>query len=335
MTAARRREYLQFLDSAKSAILLSIDCFNRVQTPYRNEGSLILLTNAWELLAKALLLKRKVPISKTRRGESLSAQHVVLKLQDLGILERARAETIQQIISLRNEASHGVLPSIESDVMHHLLFYGCKFFKDAVKDNFPRHVLGLETNFLSLSFANQTTYADRVQKAISSARRSPEGSRLVWLLERGVAFDGRYLTENQVAAKYRNTKKIVPHLRLGEHLKSVDMVRVIPIEAPKNFTADITLRRGSPSNSSLPVVVRRSDVDIDYPYLTKDLSARVGKNVSWIAKALSVEGLKGDLRYHQSIRTSKDGQVHRYSEAALQRLLQLLQKNPDFSPFKR
>jgi hypothetical protein len=52
MPQRTRREYLQLLDAAKMAAEAAIDSFNAVRRPYRTEATLLLFTNAWELLAK-------------------------------------------------------------------------------------------------------------------------------------------------------------------------------------------------------------------------------------------------------------------------------------------
>lgn len=334
MATQRRREYLQLLDAAKSAVELAVDCFNRVRNPYRNESTLILLTNAWELLAKAVLVQRHQSIRRGQRGETIGPEVAVARLKDLKVLDANQGETIQQVVSLRHAAVHHVLPPVADEIMHHLLFFACKFFRETVQDIFPTHARDLPGSFLSLSFVELTTYADKVQKSISRARRSPADRRLVWLLERGIVFDGSaYLTEKQVEAKYKGKKKISPHLRLGDFVREADMVRIVPVEAPKNFTADVTLRKGSPRDATLPIVVKKTDLEADYPFLTRELAEKMGRSQNWTAKALAVLKLKGDPKYHQPIRTSKSSHVQRYSDAALQKLQSHIAENPTFNPY--
>lgn len=220
--------------------------------------------------------------------------------------------------------------------MHHLLFYGCKFFREVIDKRFPSHTRDLPGKFLSLSYSDLTTYADKVQKAVSRARRSPNDRRLVWLLERGLAFDGSsYLTEKQVEAKYNGKKKILPHLRLGDFVRSADMVRIVPVEAPKNFTADLTLRKGSAADSSLPVVMKKTDLEADYPHLTREVAAMIGKDQNWTANAAEVLKIKGDPKYHTRIRASKSSYVQRYSDAAVDKLRTHLATQPGFNPYAR
>ena len=330
----RRREYLQLLDVAKAASEVAVDSFNRSRNPYRDESTLIMLTNAWELLAKAVLVRQKKPIVAGAKGQTISAEKAVFQLGKLDVLTASQVATIQQVVSLRNAAAHHLLPPVPEELMHHLLFYSCKFFREVVAGQFPQHVKDLPANSLSLSFGDMTTYADKVQKAVSRVRRNDDDRKLVWLLERGIAFDGgSYLTEKQVEAKYRNKSRILPNLALGEFVRTTDMVRIVPIEAPKNFTADIKLRKGKPSDSSLPVVMRKTDVEADYPYLTKDVAKLIDRNVSWVSKATTLLGLRLDDRYHQRIRSSDSTYVQRYSEAAVQALRAKLASDQAFNPY--
>lgn len=331
---ARQREYLALLESAKRAAESAIDSFNRVRHPYRDESTTILLTNAWELLGKAVLVKRKQSIKKDKRGNTISAEIVVSRLRDAKLLDENQEDLVQQIISLRHAAIHHVLPPVPEEVMHHLLYFGCKFFRDVLTTVFPAQARDLKGNYLSLAFADLTTYADKVSKLVSRLKKSPPDKKLVWLLERGVQFDGNaYLTEKQFEALYKNKKKIMPHLSLSDFIKKTDMVRIVPVQAPKNFTADITLRRGSVKDPTLPVVVKKTEVDKDYPYLTRDLSEKTSKNQSYVAATIRVLGMKGNPLFHQAVRTSRHGVVHKYSDAALNHLLDHLQRNPDFDPY--
>lgn len=334
MAERQRREYLQLLDAAKAAVESAVDAFNRVRHPYRNETTLILMANAWELLAKAILVQKKESIKRGQRGDTIPAEVALIRLQNHRILDANQTATIQQVVSLRHAATHHLLPEIPDEVMHHLLFFGCKFFRDVVEKAFPSHAKDLSRNYLSLSFTNLTTYADKIQKAVSRVKKSQNDKRLVWLLERGIEFDGSaYMTEKQFEQKYRGKKKIIPHLSIGSFVKEADMVRIVPVQAPRNYTADITLRKGSAKDASLPVVVKKTDLETDYPYLTKELGQKVGKNTSWVARAAARLNLKNDPKYHQQVRSSISGSVQRYSEAALQKIKEVLATNPDYDPF--
>lgn len=335
MVQRARREYLQLLDSAKLAAEAAIDAFNSVRRPYRTETTLLLFTNAWELLAKAVLLQLKQSIFRGQRGETISAEVAIHKLVREKILTEAQADTIQQLVSLRHAATHHVLPPIPVEVMQHLLFYCCKFFRAIVEKQFKGHAKDMQESYLSMSFAELTTFADKVQKAVSKIKKSGADKKLVWLLERGIEFDGEaYITEAQFAQKYQGKKKILPHLKLNEFVKTNDMVRIVPIEAPRNFTADISLRKGATADASLPVIVKKTEIEADYPYLTNELGTRIGKGANWVSKAVQVLNLKGDPKYHQSVRAGAKSLIHRYSGAAEAKLRERLVSEPTFNPYR-
>lgn len=215
------------------------------------------------------------------------------------------------------------------------MYYACKFYREVVTKNFKGHASDLSQHYLSLSFDEMTTYADKVHKTVSKVRKSDSAKKLVWLLERGITFNGeKYLTQKQFDAKIKGKTRTLPYLELGKHMKESDMVRIIPVEAPKNYTADLTLRKGNPNDSSLPVVVKRTDLEKDYPYLTSELAKIIGKSTHFVAKAAAVLRLKGDEKFHQTIRTSKSGEIQRYSEAAKSRLQQKILEYPAFNPYQ-
>lgn len=112
------------------------------------------------------------------------------------------------------------------------------------------------------------------------------------------------------------------------------MVRIVPIQAPKNFTADITLRKGKPSESALPIAIKKTDVEKDYPHLTVEIANKLGKNQNYIAYAFKKLNYKGNTHYHQSVRASKSSSINRYSDAALNDLKKFLDENPGFNPYK-
>ncbi|HMS82017.1 MAG TPA: hypothetical protein PKD12_00015 [Nitrospira sp.] len=191
-------------------------------------------------------------------------------------------------------------------------------------------------HYLSLAFADLTTYADRVQKAVARVKKNGSDKRLVWLLERGITFDGSsYQTEAQFEQSYKKKRKVLPHLGLGRFLRKADMVRIVPVQAPRNFTADLTLRKGSAADATLPVLVKKTEVEVDYPYLTKELAEKLTRTQNWTARAIAVLGLKGEAKYHQAVRASKSSYIQRYSQAALDVLRQRIRKEPTFDPYAK
>lgn len=334
----KTRQYIQLSRTAVKSILDGIDVFNRVHGEYRVETTLMLLTNAWELLAKAVLVKQKRNIYRNKqRTQTISCEDAINALfQNKGI-DESQAQLLQQMISLRNSCMHGVLPFVPESIQHHIFFYACKFFKELSKKNFSELSNRLNKNFLTISFDQLTTYAAQVQTMVSRMRRGANDNReIVWLLERGVRYvdQNKYISQKDFENLYKNKKKILPHLKIGDHIDSVDMVCIVPVQAPQNFTADITLRKaGKNLKGSLPVTIKKTNIEEDFPYLTKDISEKIGKNQSFVAKAIIKLNLKGNIDYHQSIRTGKSS-IHRYSARTLDLLQMKLKEDPQYNPYK-
>ena len=290
---------------------------------------------AWELLGKAILILNKKSIKKGGGVDTISAEVAISKLLHFKKIEKHQSDIVQQIISLRNASVHDVLPDIPIEVQHHLMYYACKFYREVVTTHFKTHANDLNQHYLSLSFDELTTYADKVQKCVSKIKKNESAKQLIWLLERGISFDGeKYLTPKQFEAKIKGKSRTLPYLEIGKYLKEADMIRIVPVEAPKNFTANVNLRKGSTKDTSLPVVVKRTELEADYPFLTRELGEAIGKNTNFVAKAASTLGLKGNDKFHQSVRSSKAGEIHRYSQAAKTLIEQKIASDPDFNPYK-
>ena len=61
-----RGSYRKLLANSKAAMLAAIEIYNKPQMQYRDECFVILLINAWELLAKAILSKNKKRIFRKK-----------------------------------------------------------------------------------------------------------------------------------------------------------------------------------------------------------------------------------------------------------------------------
>ena len=111
------------------------------------------------------------------------------------------------------------------------------------------------------------------------------------------------------------------------------MVRIVPIQAPKNYTADINLRKGKKTDLGLPVVVKKTEIERDYPYLTGELAGKLDKKTQYISRATKKLGMRGKPEFHQEFRASKSGKVQRYSDSALNFLKDFFARNLEFDPY--
>jgi uncharacterized protein YutE (UPF0331/DUF86 family) len=171
-----KRKYILFVEKSIDIVLTAIDSFNRVYGPYRVENTLILLTNSWELLAKAVLLKKHVDIYRDKTKDiTISAEEAVNILLEHKVIDSNQTDVIQQVISLRNRAMHQFIPKIPPEIQHHLFFFCCKFFKDVISKEFKTYEPKIAKNYLSISFDQLHTYSDSVRKIISRLKKSSQG----------------------------------------------------------------------------------------------------------------------------------------------------------------
>lgn len=335
------RNYTRYLPNAINAIHSAIERANSINDPYYKEGSVILLANAWELLAKAVLIKHsgEAAIYETgsRKERTITAEVAVSKLKSLGYISDLQAAPLQQIISLRNEATHQSLPDVPDEILFHLEYYAVRYFKEILEANFKQYAKKFRSHFLSVSFDSVTTYADSVKKLVTKARKikKSDAVRLAYLLERGVGFSGsEYIKQADFEKVLRDRKTSRPmyKLNLGDYSRKAEMIVVVPIQAPSGTSADITLTKNR--GSSISVNINKRATDDDYPHLTKDLSAKLGKSSSYVSKTISNLKIKGNALYHQQIRSGSRSLVHKYSDSCLNYLRAYYQDNPDYKPFR-
>ncbi len=334
------REYTRLAETSTHIMLAAIDNFNRVFSNYKNQTTFILMTNAWELISKAILLKKRKNIYRDKvKKITIAAEEATLKLYSEKILTENQIDLLNQIFSIRNYCVHNICPEIPIEIMHHLFFFSCKFYKDLIIKYFPKYKKSIELNFISISFNETLTYADKVKNIVSKLKtvNNKSNKELVWLLERGICYkaSSNFISQAEFEKKYKNKKRILSNLELNNFLNSTEMVRIVPVQAPKNFSADIILRRGDKKlTSALPVIYKKSNVNDDYPFLTTDIAKKISKDINYTSRLIKNLGLKGNDDYHFPIKSSKNGSTHKYSESALAFIKGFLENNPDYNPYR-
>lgn len=142
-------KHFEFLKKKSiDSFLLSIEIFNKPTIDYRLEGCVFFLCNAWELMLKAKLLKdeKSIYYPKSYRTLSLSdcAKKVMTNKNDPIRIN------LEVIISLRNMATHDIIPEYEIIYLPYLTFcvksYSDKMYK-YLNVNISEYI---KSDFLSL-----------------------------------------------------------------------------------------------------------------------------------------------------------------------------------------
>jgi len=335
-------KYKNHIITAINAAKLSIEMFNRVNGNHSQQASLIFNAQAWELLAKGLLIKNKKNIYR-KDGSTITAEQAVNRLQYiLKLITNEENKTIQQVISLRDEAIHGILPRIDDEIIIHLLYFSLNSFNILLKTNFKTYSINFDKNYLSIAFKDYTFYSNRVSKLFKNSRKfNTQDNRILYLLDRGISFAEKK-SNNKMKSfnKWKNEIKdrpkkarIARHLSIYSYINKKEDVRFIPVHVARGYKPEIELKRTS--NPMSPVVVKKTDPNIDYPHLTSDIAVKLKINQSYVAKAVRKLKIIDDDKYCTRIRTSRSGSgVPKYSDAALNYLKEYLEKHPNFNPYK-
>lgn len=143
-----------YKDKSIKSFLMCIEIYNKPTIDYRLEGSVFFLCNAWELMLKAKLLQDGKDIyypekNGTRRTVSLSdaASRVMTNEKD------PVRENLKVIISLRNLATHSIIP--EFDIIYSpFMAFNVQSYADKMYDYFKINISDYIKNDLLSLFVN-------------------------------------------------------------------------------------------------------------------------------------------------------------------------------------
>lgn len=342
----RKFKYTDYVLTAIKAAKMSIEMFNRVDVEYKDNAAIIFSAQSWEFISKALLIKHNgLESILLRGGRSITGENAVNKTcHELGQINKDETAIVQQIMSLRNEAMHGILPNVPAEIITHLLYYSLKSFRAVLKNNFSSYFRSdFNQNFLSISFNNHTFYSDKVGKLFSNSRKyNTENNRLLYLLDRGVDYSAKpSAIKMQELDTWQNRIKKLPrksrvamHLPIYKHMNDVEDVRFVPVEVRRGYKAEVNITKTKNKNEATSVIIKKTDPNIDYPHRTIELADKLGKNQNFVAVMSRKLDIRKNSDYCYVIRTSKSGEVPKYSDAALTYMKNYLDTHPDYNPYR-
>lgn len=340
---SREPRYKNYVLTAISAAKLAIEMFNRVDGMHVQHATLILNSQAWELLAKGIWTRKKKSIY-LKNGKTHTAEKVVNTLfHQWKITSKEENETILQIISLRNEALHDTLPEIDEEILMHLLYYSTKTFHRVLNENFKTYAKEFDRNFLSISFTEHTHFTHKVQNLLKHSKNfKSRENKLLYLLDRACDFarndtddvmKNHRVWQNKIK-KLPKGSRVARHLSIYEHMNAQNAVRFVPIEVKRGHQAVITAQKTK--DPLAPVLIKKTDPEKDFPHFTSDLVRLLGKNQNFVARTCSSLKMKDNPDYCYLQPQSKGGnKIPRYSDSALCYLRDFLNKHPEFNPYHK
>ncbi|WP_448912431.1 DUF3644 domain-containing protein [Gemella sp.] len=140
----------KFVEKSIEAFILGLEIYNKPTIKYRIEGFSFFICNAWELMLKAELLNRQIPIYyKDNESRTLSLENVVKKIySDSNTRIRLNLE---KIIELRNISTHYITEDYE--LKYAPLFQACviNFTNELLRFHNQDITQHIAQNFLTIS----------------------------------------------------------------------------------------------------------------------------------------------------------------------------------------
>ena len=339
----RIMKYHYHIETAINAAKLSIEMFNRVDGIHSDQASVIFNAQSWELLAKAVLIKHNYRIHENN-GKSITGEKAVYKLEhSLKKISREENQTIQQIISLRNEAMHNIYPEFDQEIIIHLIYYSLKSFRNLINSEFKTYLPKIDKNYLSVSFKEHTFYSHKVGKLLTYSKKySSEKNKSLYILDRACKFaedskSNSYLKYDSWLKDIKSKPKksrIAMHLSIYNYTNNQENVRFVPVETKKGYKAEVFVEKTKKANESVGVLIRKSDPEKDYPHLGSELAIILNKTSYFVQELIKHLNMKGNKDFHTTIKTGKKSATQKYSDRTLNFLKEYIKKNPQWSPYK-
>ncbi len=337
-------KYQYHVQTAINAAKLSIEMFNRVDGTHSDQAAIIFNAQAWELLAKAVLIKHNAGIAESD-GKSITGEKAVTRLEHvLHKISREENQTIQQIISLRNEALHNIYPELDQEIIIHLIYYSLKSFRNLIEKEFKSYLPKIDKNYLSVSFKEHTFYSHKVGKLFGYSKKfSSEKNRALYVLDRACKFAAdsgatAFVKYDSWAGDIRSKprkSRIAMHLAIYDYTNNQDNVRFVPVETKKGYKAEVVVERSNRATEGMTVLTRTSDPERDYPHLSSDLAQTLGKSTYFVRQLAVQLSMIGNRDYYTAIKTGKSSTTKKYSDKALNYMKEYIAKNPTWSPYKK
>lgn len=249
--------YRAFLKNSRSAMVAAIEVYNKPTMRYREECSVILVINAWELLAKAILAKarRRVYYSKKRglpyRTLGLfDALHASEDLFPMSVPPLAVMRNLGRLSEYRDNCVHFYNQPGFGAVIHALAQTSVLNYRDLLSDHFGV-AFENEVNYVLLPLA-LGAYVDPIA-FIGGSGAPGKRSRAV----------SRYLVELRDAVKELSNAGIDPGRLLTtfrvslQSVKKITQADVTAAIDPRSLSAVVVERRFDPND---PNWIRQKDL---------------------------------------------------------------------------
>ncbi|MEP0815148.1 MAG: hypothetical protein HRF49_10875 [bacterium] len=332
-----KKEAKLLLRKAESALVLSVEHFNRPSDLGRTEAVLILLDHSFEMLLKAAILHKGGRIREPRAKQTVGMEKCIAKSYSeasLKFLDDGQAQTIRTINSLRDASQHHLL-----DLSEQQLYIYCqaglsvfraiyeRVFGRNFLANLPERVLPLSTTPPSDLSAVFDQEADQIKRLLrpKSRHHLEAVAKLRALAVMEASIQGEYVqpAESELRklgnelARGKRWQQLFPGVATLE-LSSNGYGPSLDLRIVKKDGFPITLvPNGEPG--ATPVAVRRVNETSYYQFGLMEVSRRIGVSPNKTHAIVKLLKLQEDLECFKEIVIGKTR--HKlYSQKAVLRL---------------
>lgn len=307
-------------DKSQEAFILAIELYNRPTIKYRVEGCAFFLCNAWELLLKAFITKRRGEEAiyyPGKNGRTLSLDDCIRKV--FTNANDPLRRNLERVVDLRNTSTHFVVEEYEG--IYAPILQACV----ENYDRKARELMGIEIsdripeNHLMLSVRRSSVDMEECR-----ARYSPE------VVGRMISARSDVLSNADEDGNRRYAFTYTTELRMT-----------------KRKDADLEFRIDS--GSDMPVAILKQVVDPKdkYPFRAKAVVEAVNRKVSKAGIKLEcggcakpsfttsdfnlftkLYGMKDDQRYSTNTNMGSESAWYAYSQQAIDDIFAVLKANP-------
>jgi hypothetical protein len=323
-----KRKTRALLERAQDSLVLGIELFNRPQDAGRTDGVLFCLDHAFEMLLKAVLFEKTGRIRGPREKRNYGFEKCLNLCQSTAnAVDKDEALILRNLNGFRDAAVHDILEITEGLLYGHAqsavqIFAAVlkKVFNKELSKTLPRRILPIATTMPGDITTVISEDLEGIRKLLGKGKRQEDDAEA--RLRAYMVIENNIREVQGVTHPAATLSKTVRNLKMGDWKSVLPMVAGLVQSTPGGIpiSLHVSKREGFPvridPKAPTAIAFRYVKPEDKYPYLTGELSKKLGTSPSRVIAFVKMFQMKGNDEYHTGIRVSTTGRVQRYSDKA-------------------